>query len=457
MTEMPIVIFAICCPVMSVLLAWQAKGRSVGATPLLVFTIVSIVFINVGFTVFFLNYPQEPWAQTAVLSVSWGILLVGLGGLIGAVVLQGPRVWARFVERVEKPSLPYSVALVTTLVLSGIALGYFYLLGYVPLLEALKLLLSSGLKQGLLNTLRVARDVYINPAAPYIPLQGFMEAVRYFGLPIAALWFLHFYRRGIYPYVSLAALGVITLLMLSSGQRWPLMYMLFAVLVYLTWTLPDRKKLWKALKSLTLIAVALGIASTILLARFETEGLSAGQVLVRGVSDFFHRFFFGNVQVPFSSYQFFPSSHGWLYGQSWWQNLTSYLPGPQPSFPVTFYQLVTGDPRGFTAPPDFYTEAYINFGWLGVIAISFVWGFLLSFLQTLFALGEKSLLKTSILATVTVVVGFSALSGICFTLGAIYVGCFVACVIYVQLLIRSSAARGNMKHWRDKVTPTLAP
>lgn len=458
MTEVFIVIFAICCLIISLLLAWQTKGRSAGATPLLVFMIVSTLFINIGFIVCFLDFPREPWAQRAVLSVSWGILLVGLGGYIGAVIFRGPIAWSRFVRRVEKPILPYSVAVASTLVLSGIVLGYFYFLGYVPLLEALKLLLSSGLKQGLLNTLRVARDVYINPTVRYIPLQGFMEAARYFGLPIAALWFLHFYRRRVYPHVSLTALGAITLLILSSGQRWPLMYTLFAILIYLTWTLPDRKKLWKVLRSLTLIAVVLGTASTILLARFETEGLSAGQVLVRGVRDLFYRAFFGNVQVPFLSYQIFPSSQGWLYGQSWWQNLLSYLPGPQPSFPVTFYQLVTGDSRGFTAPPDFYTEAYVNFSWLGVITISFLWGVLLSFLQTLLSVGGKSLLKTSLGAVITTVVGFSAISGVLFILGAIYVSCFIAVVTYVvQLLMHSCASRGSVRHLRGKVPSTLAP
>lgn len=450
MTEALIVIFAICCPVTSFFLAWQAKGRVVGATPLLVFTIVSILFLNVGFIVSFVDFSSEPWAQRAVLSVSWGILLVGLGGYIGAAVFRGPIAWSGFVRRIEKPGLPYGVAVASTLVLSGIVLGYFYLLGYVPLLEALKLLLSSGLTRGLLNTLRVARDVYINPAARYIPLQGFMEAVRYFGLPIAALWFLHFYRRRIYPRLSLAVLGGITLLMLSSGQRWPLMYMFTAILIYLTWTLPARKKLWKGLGSLALIAVVLGIASTIMLARFETEGLSAGHVLVRGVRDLFYRVLLGNVQVPFSSYQIFPSSQGWLYGQSWWQNMVSYLPGPQPSFPVTFYQLVTGDPRGFTAPPDFYTEAYINFGWLGVISISFFWGVLLSFLQRVFGAGGKSLLKTSTLAMLTAVIGFSALSGVSFMFGAIYVICCVVAVTYVQLLIRSSAIGGSVRDLRAK-------
>ncbi|MGB9880454.1 MAG: hypothetical protein ACPLRM_06810, partial [Anaerolineae bacterium] len=268
---------------------------------------------------------------------------------------------------------------------------------------------------------------------------------RYFGLPIVAIWFIGFYRRKIYPRISLFILGLAVLLILSSGQRWPLMYMLITIAIYLSWIVIDRQRLWKVARALALTAVILGLVMTILLARFASEGLTFTQVLLRGVSDFFHRILFGNVKVPFMSYQIFPAKEGWLYGQSWWQNLISYLPGPQPSFPVAFYQLVTGDPIGFTAPPDFYTEAYINFGWLGVVAISFIWGVLLSCLQTFIALGKKSLIRTSIFALITTVVGFSALSGISFVLGAVLVGFFLMAIVYIQQFMLRSLVKASRR------------
>jgi hypothetical protein len=443
MSEALTVFFSMVSPVIALFLAMQARGRAHAVTPILAFVVASILFINIGFITYYLGVPSELWTQRALLSVSWGILLVGLGGFAGAVIFRAPRTWSRFSHQAEGISIPYGTAVTVALVVFGIVLLYFYFLGYIPLFQALKLLITEGLKKGLLNTLRVARDLYINPEAKYIPFQGFMEAVRYFGLPIVATWFIHFYRRKIYPRVSLFMVGLTVLLILSSGQRWPLMYMLAAIGIYLTWVVTDRRRLWRVIRVLTLTAVLFGLVTTVLLARFEVEGLTFTQVLFRGVNNLFQRIFFGNIKIPFMSYQAFPTKEGWLYGQSWWQNLISYLPGPQPSFPVTFYQLVTGDPRGFTAPPDFYTEAYINGGWLGVVTVSFIWGVVLSCLQMFIALGEKSLIRTSMFALIATVAGFSALSGIIFVLGAVYVCFFIITMIYILMMLRSLSKVGQ--------------
>lgn len=50
----------------------------------------------------------------------------------------------------------------------------------------------------------------------------------------------------------------------------------------------------------------------------------------------------------------------------------------------------------------------------------------------------------------TAVIGFSALSGVFFMLGAIYVSCFVVAVTYVLLLMRSSAIGGSVRGLRAK-------
>jgi hypothetical protein len=47
-------------------------------------------------------------------------------------------------------------------------------------------------------------------------------------------------------------------------------------------------------------------------------------------------------------------------------------------FEVDFFSRIYNSYYGFTAPPGFFTEAYINFGLIGVFAISAVWGVLLT-------------------------------------------------------------------------------
>lgn len=434
MDEALVLLFSIASPVIAFLLARRAKGQARAIPPLLAFIVASILFVNIGFIAYYLEHAPEVWAQTAVLSVSWGILLVGLGGFVAAVVLRAPPLWLRFSRRPEEHDISYGVAMTAAAMIFGIVLLYFYFLGYVPLFRALSIMLTEGLRKGLLNTLRVARDVYVNPEARYIPLQGLMESFRYWGLPIVAIWSIHFYRRRVHPRASLFLLAMAVLLILSSGQRWPLMYMLAALAVYFTWVFRGYKR---AIRRVVLIGIIFGLGTTILLARFEVSGLTFGQLILRGASDLFQRILFGNVKIPFLSYQIFPAEKGWLYGQSWWQDLRAHLPGPQPSFPVAFYQLVTGDPRGFTAPPDFYTEAYINFGWLGVTVFSLCWGVMLSMFQILIGSGRQTLLRISLCAVLTMAVGFSVISGVAFLLSLFYVG---ICVILLLCALEAISA-----------------
>lgn len=120
-----------------------------------------------------------------------------------------------------------------------------------------------------------------------------------------------------------------------------------------------------------------------------------------GVANLTGRILFGNAIAPVLSFQMFPYEYNWLWGHSYLQNLLSYLPGPYPSFPVTFNYMVMKEQVGFTAPPDFYTEAYVNFGLIGTLIMSFLVGVLLAMLDKLIIRYRDTVIGLSALSIVT--------------------------------------------------------
>lgn len=425
----------------SLLLSWHSAGQKLALAPLPVFTVSSLLFVNVGFLVLYLGTARHDWAATALLCSSFGLLAVNVGGWIGACALEsraraGSRPLLGLGVRV-----PYGVALVTALVVFATVLLYFWFVGYVPLVEALRDLVRDGLSGGLLNGYRVRRDVYINPDAAYIPMQGFLQAVRYSGLPIVAVWFADYCRRGMHRRLSLSAVLLSLLLITLSGQRWPLMGALAGLMVYLSWVESDARRLVGRLLWLLLASALAGIALSSLLGRAVqgSAGLLAG--IAAGAGDLFDRVLLGNALVPFASYELFPARERWLLGASWVQNLLAYAPGPGPSYPVSFAQLVTGSTQGFTSPPDFYTEAYINFGVPGLVVLAPLWGAVLVGVRPPGVEARQYPLNTAVLSHVTTLLGFTAFTGVAFALSGLIVCAFVWGLVRLQVAWASRPAR----------------
>lgn len=453
MTMTLLLVFAVISILFSLLLAGISKGRTWAISPLLLFVIVSILFINAGFIAYYLQYSHKPWAIQALLSVSLGLLMVGLGGFIGSHYLHLPEVWIDIARKPIKSNLSHGNATAISFIIFSIVLLYFYLLGYIPLFKGIGAFLSQGFRPGLLNTPRIEADNYINPSARYIPMQGFMEALRYFGLPIVCVWFIHFFRNRIKRMISLIMALTSIFLIILTGQRWPLMYLIVTLIFYWSWSYSDAKKLKRTLAGVTCMSFLMAVILTALLGRTLQENLSVSEMIVFGFSDLLKRIFFGNVNGPFLSYEIFPDREIWLYGWSWVQNLMAYLPGPLPSFPVTFYQLITGDSAGFTIPPDFYTEAFINFGFPGVMVISFLWGIGLALFQNLIGKKNKALVSISILSLISTQIVFSTISGSSFILGGIFVSAFIIGVIHLlQFFFNEESAMPAQERYVESKT-----
>lgn len=372
MTELLAVATAIGCIACALTVCYILFKRDRMISPLMLFLLESVVFINIGYVLYFWEYRTYDWSVQALMVSSIGLSIVSAAGFATAVVHRSTRPSTSVLRDVT-----YHQAMLAALGVFALASLYFFLLGYVPLFEGFKTLFAQGFVPGLTNTYRVGRDIYVNPEARYIPFQGFMEAIRYYALPVVMVWFVHLYRLGSHRAGCLLVLCLSTLLLVATGQRWPLMNALITLVIYLFWTYRPRRLATRGTLLITSIAVACGLFLSILLGRTSAQ-LTARDALLFGLRDLTLRILLGNSRVPFESYSVFPRSVDFLWGRSWVQNLLAYLPGAFASFPVTFYQMVTGDTRGHTAPPDFYTEAFINFGWPGVAIICAMWGVMLS-------------------------------------------------------------------------------
>lgn len=445
LTEIILIIFAIMSIIFSFIISLYCMKRKFKFSPLFLYVTGSIIFINIGYISYYIKYSTQVWAITAILSVSFGLIFVSIGGFLTAAFLNSNAKYSKLIKNTTYTDIPYNIAVITAIIIFCIVLLYFYLLGYIPLMEGIKNLLTNGFHSGLVNTLRVNRDVYVNPNASYIPLQGLFETIRYFGIPIISVWFLHFCRLGIHRKFSIFMLIISVFIITLTGQRWPLMYLLLTLIIYFSWTTIHIKEFKKALYKIGLIAIICGIILSALLGRTNKSNLSILQMIIFGISDLYSRIFLGNVRIPFLSYHIFNNSGKLLYGWSWIQDLLSYLPGPYPSYPVTFYKLVTGDIKGFTAPPDFYTEAFINFGWLGLIFICFFWGSLLSMLQYKLEHSHLSIRRISVYSLIMTLITFSAMSGIVFILGGIIVSIFIILLIKFEGLILMTHPKRSSK------------
>jgi oligosaccharide repeat unit polymerase len=335
----------------------------------------------------------------------------------------------------------------------GFTVLYFVLLGYVPLFMGLETLLTEGFSPRLLQKPRTMRDIYINPDAAYIPMQGLLEAFRFVGLSTVGIWFIHQYRIGRQRAFSLLMILLCIFWLISTGQRWPLLHFLLIALVYFSYTTPPHE-LRRALIRMIGFGAAFGVIISALQARTSDISGYLPEVLSFGVVNLAERILYGNAIAPVLSFDVFPREYDWLYGQSYIQNLLSYLPGPYPSFPVTFNYMVMKEQVGFTAPPDFYTEAYVNFGVLGVVVISFLAGIGLAFLDVWLQRYRASVLGVSAISVITTYAFLICTTSVTFSLRPLVVIGTVLMLFQLTRWIDIVAIAGSVRRERSPKRPS---
>jgi oligosaccharide repeat unit polymerase len=395
------------------------------------FTLVSFVFVNLGF---FLNHLLNGHAGTlgtdlGVAVTCLGLLSVVLGMLVGhgaanrsVGAFRKPIVRSYAMGREATPGTLLAVMSIVILVPTWL---YFAGLGYVPLFDAAIAISSSGLDGlGVLNASRLSRDTYVNADASRVPLQGLLEIYRNLGVPVLFALALFQVRKGLPAFPRVFVIAVCVISVMAAGQRWPLMYLLAAALFVLAsdnLTLSSRP-----VRLLMVTAAVAGVALSTLQSRSGERFESIVASVSNGFLDLLLRITVGQVEVPIASYSSSDPALRWQLGATYLKSLASYLPGSGASYPVEFYQKVTGDQIGYTAPPDLYTEAYINFSWLGVVVLGVAWGLALARFENLFR--GKDAWNVAMRAGLLTVMLFSSTSGMVFTSSFVFVaiGCFLA-------------------------------
>lgn len=408
------------------------------------YVLVSLVFVNLGF---FLNHLATGAVDGAPSSI--GVMVTSLGLLsvvIGAII--GRHVFAKPPSSTDPNGIsPIDRSDARLLTLSAVILiptwSYFVFLGFVPLFDAAIAIATSGIDGlGVLNQSRLSRDAYVDASASRIPLQGLLEIYRNLGVPVLFAFAYAQKRAGASPKLRIVIMGLSVISVLAAGQRWPLMYLIAAGVFVMF--LQEGALTRRAFRNVALLAVALGILLSALQARTLARLDDTLSALNFGAQNLFARIVTDQVAIPIASYyRENPQLSGNL-GRTYLMSLSSYLPGEGASYPVEFYRVVTGDTAGYTAPPDFYTEAFVNFSWLGVVGVSLIWGGFLAFAEGRMY-RNRSAWDVGIKSGLLTVLVFSAFTGVVFTLSFAFVavGCHVA-----RLLTPRTGAR-DLEHALD--------
>lgn len=370
------VLLLLALTVVAIALTWALSARRHPHGAATWFLVFYCCFVMFGYVSHFIDagMPAQGPAATGLTVVTIGLLAALTGSAAASQSRPGDEDSPGLIRvRTGDRNL-----VVMSLVIFVPAWMYFFFLGSVPLMEGLGALASQG-GDGLgeLQRARLERDPYVNSGAQAVPLQGLLELYRNVGTPgLFAATLLRWRKLGYrHLYLILSILSVITVM--AAGQRWPLQYLLFAALFALGL---DKGRLpLRAIAKLGALGIALGAVLSVLQARnspVEEGGL--GSLLVSGAQAVLDRTFLGYVETPILSYQLDDPRLESLSGSTYIQSLLAYLPGPGQSYSATFYSIVYGSDAGFTAPPDFSTELYINWGFSGVVAGALLWGFVLS-------------------------------------------------------------------------------
>ncbi|GAB3815843.1 hypothetical protein GCM10028820_14100 [Tessaracoccus terricola] len=380
-------IFAIVAIAFAVIVAARLLVKYSIANPAGWFLLISVAFLNLGYLLF---YHRDGWrdgtpASEGLLVTSLGLFVATSVAFLGHLVMnQGLRVWKAGTRRTPSSRLAapaeieeevggdasgptFRIAILCVCVL-GPAWIYFALLGSIPLFQAVRDVASGGLEGlGSLQAARLARDPYVTAGASYIPLQGLWETFRNFGAPLVfAYALLQRLVNGRSRATDVAMVAAIVT-SLAAGQRWPLMYVLLAGIVALGQAGKEVPR--KLVFRFVWVGVAAGAVLSALQARSQEDVSSFVSAVWFGFLNLIERIVLGQVEVPAASYGPAGEVFRGMGGYSYWVSFQAYLPGSGASFPVEFHRVITGQSRGFTASPDLYTEAYLNFGLVAAMII----------------------------------------------------------------------------------------
>jgi len=112
-------------------------------------------------------------------------------------------------------------------------------------------------------------------------------------------------------------------------------------------------------------------------------------------------------------YDFFPYKHNFLYGETMLIDLKLFLPGSNPNFGTVLKDIMNWRFDGGSITASFIGLGYINFGFIGIVAYSVVYGFIFNTLYELYIISkQRSYYSTLILMLLSMYLAGSVSSGI---------------------------------------------
>lgn len=357
------------------------------------FVVLSLVFFLFSFLTVWSDsgFDESDGLSDGVVAVSLGVLAF-IGGsllmtaLIGRAAVPQPAHKAEESEvnrtRRERRENRGLVAVAAAILIPSWI--YFALLGEVPLFMGVNDVVNSGYAGlGALQTYRLALTPYLTGAS--IPFKGLFDIARNYGtLFIVGISTVQLLRgRGKTLRIFLVIASVVT--GLAAGQRWPMIYLVVTAVaaIYALSAFGIRPRGRRVL-GFGAALIAVGMVITLLQKRTTEIIDNPATALSFVFENLYQRIVFEQSATPILSFQNRIFTGGELQGASYWQAIRANMPGSDVNnFEVDFFARVYGGHGGYTAAPGFFTEAYINFGFLGVIVLSLIWGMLLARIDTL--------------------------------------------------------------------------
>lgn len=321
---------------------------------------------------------------------------------------------------------------------------YFYLLGQIPLLEAVKELALNGPSAALLNKYRLEQTRYLSGGGRYFGQGYFLDWFTNV-MPLVLIYAV--VRVRMKRAVKWALLALPLVVQLGTGKRWPFMIVALTYLVVYAQLSGIRLRAVAVKpKVIATVGVVLLVGAVIsyLQMRFDPT-TSVADNLRLALAEYVGRFT-ATAGIAFNTaIQHFPESYQFRYGTTWLRDLQAILPGPGEPFALEFYAIQNGT-YGFTASPTLFGSFYVNFGVVGACIITIGMAIGLAVMDRWFGGGRTTLERVTY--ALVIVATFYAVQGDVASLVNIMLEILLGYLI-CRLMIKSPQRKaGPGRGWR---------
>lgn len=215
-------------------------------------------------------------------------------------------------------------------------------------------------------------------------------------------------------------------LLVSNGDRMPLLMYVISVIVVLNYVNNKRSTLKQLVYVFLFIILFLGVFSFLLGRGAENQNII--EAIVQTIIDVFFRIFLSQSQTGSYIFQLYGNGNGFSMFDIYVQNFSTYFVDDIKSYSVDLFYLVHG--RSGSASHSAFAEAYASFGTLGIVLISIFLGALSQYLFIKMIRMNKTILHLVCFSYLGLSISISALGSVT---GIMYNG--MIAIVFVYLVI----------------------